>query len=71
MFADWFRLNIYGGQGTLAFGNVNVIVYPYVIFGWVMFILFLWASFHLITDIIMAFRAVFGFGYKKRKGGSH
>lgn len=73
MFAEWFRDNIFSGSPAfnLGYGAFRFFVYPYDIFGFVMLILFLWASFHLITDIIMAFRAVFGFGYKKRKGGSH
>lgn len=71
MFSEWFMVNIYGSSVPLNFGFFTFTFYPYRIFGWVMFALFLWASFHLITDLIMAFRAVFGFGYKKRKGGSH
>jgi len=71
MLTDWFAQNIYSGDVGLAIGRFYLYLYPSRIFGWVMFFLFLWASFHLITDLIMAFRAVFGFGYKKRKGGSH
>lgn len=71
MFAQWFYDNISNNSFILGFDGFNIVVYPFQIFGFVMFCLFIWASFHLITDFIMAFRAVFGFGYKKRKGGSH
>lgn len=71
MLSDWFGQYIFSGSFSFNIGQFLVLIYPKHLFGLVMFALFLWASFHLITDIIMAFRAVFGFGYKKRKGGSH
>lgn len=73
MLYDWFISNIFGSGSSVPFqiGGLTFYLFPGGLFVLVMFSLFLWASFHLITDIIMAFRAVFGFGYKKRKGGSH
>lgn len=71
MLSDWFSQYIYNGSNYIRLGDFTIWYFPSIIFGWVMMFLTLWAMFHLITDLIMAFRAVFGFGYKKRKGGSH
>lgn len=71
MLSEWFAQNISNVRLYLRFDHFEFTFRMDEIFGALMFFLFLWASFHLITDIIMAFRAVFGFGYKKRKGGSH
>lgn len=73
MFYDWFIANISNTEVYFNFTLFQLEVYVNMasLFAFLMFFLFLWAAFHLTTDIIMAFRVVFGFGYKKRKGGSH
>lgn len=70
MMAQWFANNIYAGLLTFTIGPFTIRFYPYIIFGVLMFCLFLWVAFHLTTDVIMAFRSMFGLGNKKKKGGS-
>lgn len=70
MFAQWFFDNITQNSVSLVIDGLTITIYPYAFFGVLMFCLFLWAAFHLITDVIMAFRSMFGLGNKKKKGGS-
>lgn len=73
MFAQWFLDNISSTDVylNLQLFQLEIYVKPAYLFGYIMFFLFLWAAFHLTTDVIMAFRSMFGLGNKKKKGGSH